>query len=175
MTLLKRLGQVAGVRHASACATILRLHALLYQVACATILGCVRYYIRLPAPPQYVHQYIVISLQRLGQVAGARHASACATILRLSALLYQVACAAILGCVRYYIWLRVLLYQVACSTLVHALVYCNFLKDVRLGGWGLRGRRPRHQADTQVHALLYLGCVRYYTCMRHISACTSIL
>ena len=45
----------------------------------------------------------------------------------------------------------------------------------RLGGWGLRGRRPRHWADMQVRALLYLGCVRYYTCMRHVSACASIL
>ena len=35
---------MAGARHASACATILRLRALLYQVACATILDCVRYY-----------------------------------------------------------------------------------------------------------------------------------
>ena len=40
---------MAGARHASACATILRLRALLYQVACATILGCVGYYIRLRA------------------------------------------------------------------------------------------------------------------------------
>ena len=53
--------------------------------------------------------------------------------------------------------------------------YRMSLIEVRLGGWGLRGRRPRHQADTQVHALLYLGCVRYYTCVRHISACASIL
>ena len=39
-----------------------------------------------------------------------RHASACATILRLHALLY-----------------------------LRALVYCNFLRKVRLGGWGSRG------------------------------------
>ena len=59
--------------------------------------------------------------------------------------------------------------------IITCIIYCNFLKEVRLGGWGLRGRRPRHQADTQVRALLYLGCVRYYTCVRHISACASIL
>ena len=23
-------------------------------------------------------------------------------------------------------------------------IYCNFHREVRLGGWGLRGRRPRH-------------------------------
>ena len=27
----------------------------------------------------------------------------------------------------------------ACVTLVRALVYCNFLREVRLGGWGSRG------------------------------------
>ena len=27
----------------------------------------------------------------------------------------------------------------ACVTLVRALVYCNFLRKVRLGGWGSRG------------------------------------
>ena len=27
----------------------------------------------------------------------------------------------------------------------------------------------------RLRALLYLGCVRYYTCVRHISACASIL
>ena len=39
-----------------------------------------------------------------------RHVSACATILRLRALLY-----------------------------LRALVYCNFLREVRLGGWGSEG------------------------------------
>ena len=48
-------------------------------------------------------------------------------------------------CVRYYIRLRALLYLVACTTilarvtLVRALVYCNFLREVRLGGWGSEG------------------------------------
>ena len=28
---------------------------------------------------------------------------------------------------------------VACGTWVPALVYCNFLKQVRLGGWGTEG------------------------------------
>ena len=27
----------------------------------------------------------------------------------------------------------------ACVTLVRALVYCNFLREVRLGGWGSEG------------------------------------
>ena len=103
VTSLKRLGQVAGARHASACATILRFRALLCQVACATIIGCVRYYVRLRTPPLCMHQYIVTSFKRLGQVAGARHASACATILRLRALLFQVACSAMIDCVRYYV------------------------------------------------------------------------
>ena len=31
---------------------------------------------------------------------------------------------------RHYIKLRALIYQVACATLVHALVYCNFHKEV---------------------------------------------
>ena len=39
----------------------------------------------------------------------------------------ESACATILGCVRYYF---------ACTTLVHTLIYCNLLKEVRLGGWG---------------------------------------
>ena len=51
-----------------------------------------------------------------------------------------------LRCVRYYIRLRVLLYKVVWATIVHALVYCNFLKEVRLGGWGQTRK-----------------CVRYYT------------
>ena len=53
-----------------------------------------------------------------------RHASACATILRLRALLCYVLCA----------------------TFVHALVYCNFVNEVRLVGWDKTRK-----------------CVRYYT------------
>ena len=64
-----------------------------------------------------------------------RHISACATMLRLRALLY-------LACVCYY---------VACVTLGLALVYCNFNKEVRLGS-----------PNPYVRALLYLGCVRSY-------------
>ena len=60
-------------RHASACATILSLCALLYQLACATILRlCALLYLR--ASHQCVRQYIVTSLERLGQVAGAMRA-----------------------------------------------------------------------------------------------------
>ena len=50
--------------------------------------------------------------------------------IQLRALLYQLDCATILGCMRHYIKLRALIYQVACATLVHALVYCNFHKEV---------------------------------------------
>ena len=31
-------------------------------------------------------------------------------------------------------------YYIACAKLVLALVYCNFLKEVRLGGWGTLGQ-----------------------------------
>ena len=82
-------------------------------------------------------------------MAVARHASACATILRLRALLYYVASTTILGCVPYYVRLRA-------PPFLHALVYCKFLKEVRLGGWG----------DTQVRALLYFGCMRFYVRLR---------
>ena len=30
-------------------------------------------------------------------------------------------------------------YYITCAKLVLALVYCNFLKEVRLGGWGTEG------------------------------------
>ena len=137
VTSLKRLGQVAGARHTSACATILRLRTLLYQVACPTILVCVCYYIRLRAPHMCVTQYIVTYLKRLGQVAGTKHASSCATILRLCALIYQVACA----------------------TFLRDLVYCNFLKEVRLGGWGQT--RKCVCFYTQVACSTILGSVRH--------------
>ena len=69
------------------------MRALLYWVACASTLGCVRLYIK------------------------------------LCALLYWVACASILGCyigfVCFYIRLCALLYMVVCATLMLALVYCT--------------------------------------------------
>ena len=37
---------------------------------------------------------------------------------------------------------NVLLYQVVCATLVCAIVYCNFLKEDMLGGWGTKGQKP---------------------------------
>ena len=49
-------------------------------------------------------------------------------------------------CVHYVIRMHALLCYVVCATFVRALVYCNFLKEVRLGGWGQKRR-----------------CVRYYT------------
>ena len=50
--------------------------------------------------------------------------------IRLFALLYMIACTTIFGWVHYYI---------TCATLVLALVYCNFLRVVRLGGWCTEG------------------------------------
>ena len=59
------------------------MRALLYWVACASTLGCVRLYIKLCA--------------LLYWVACASILVACASILG--------SCASISGCVRYYIWL----------------------------------------------------------------------
>ena len=58
--------------------------------------------------------------------------------------------------------------------------YRMSLIEVRLGGWGSEGPTiGRHVSACatilRLRALLYLGCVRYYTCVRHISACASIL
>ena len=61
--------------------------------------------------------------------------------------------------------------------------YRMSLIEVRLGGWGIEGPKGptlgRHASACatilRLRALLYLGCVRYYTCVRHISACASIL
>ena len=44
-----------------------------------------------------------------------------------------------LGCVRYYVRLRALLCLVTCATMLVVLVYCSFLKEVRIGGWGTEG------------------------------------
>ena len=117
--------------------------------ACATILACVT----------LVHALVYCNFLREVRIGGwgsegpkgltlGRHVSACATILRLHALLY-------LGCVHYYI---------ACVTLVCALVYCNFLKEVRLGGRGSEGPKGpilgRHASACatilRLRALLYL-------------------
>ena len=58
--------------------------------------------------------------------------------------------------------------------------YRMSLIEIRLGGWGSEGPTlGRHVSACatilRLRALLYLGCVRYYTCVRHISACASIL
>ena len=37
---------------------------------------------------------------------------------------------------RYFLFMH---YYIACAKLVLVLVYCNFLKEVRLGGWGSEG------------------------------------
>ena len=50
-------------------------------------------------------------------------------------------------------------------------LYCNFHKEDRLGGWGTEGPKAptlgRHVSACatilRLRALLYLGCVRYYT------------
>ena len=54
---------------------------------------------------------------------------------------------------RYFLFIgifRLMHYYIACAKLVLALVYCNFLKEVRLGGWGTEGP----QVPTE-RALLY--------------------
>ena len=148
------IGIIRYILNYVACATILRFRALLCQVACATFVRALAYCnflkeVRLGGWSQtrncVRYQYIITSLMRLGQVVGARHASACATIL----------------------WLRALLCQVACSTFVRALVYRNFLKKVRLGGWGLTRKCMRYY--TQAVCATMLGFVH------HLCACTSIL
>ena len=133
-------------RHVSACATILRLRALLY----------------LRASHQCVRQYIVTSIERLGQVAGAVRARRARhqADTQVHALLY-------LGCVRFCIRLHTLLYQVACTTFLRKLVYCNFIKEVRLGGWGKTRKCVRYY--TLVACATIIGSVRY------LSARTSIL
>ena len=69
-------------------------------------------------------------------MAGDRHASACATILRLRALLCYG----------------------ACTTFVRALVYCNFLKEVRLSGWGTEGlKAPTFGPYIRVCTIFWLG------------------
>ena len=144
-----RLGQVAGARHASACVTILRLHALLCQVAYATFVRAL------------VHCNFLKEV-RLGGWGQTRKCVRCYT---------QVACATILCCQRYYIRLRALSYQVACATLMRALVYCNFLIEVRLGGWGQTRKCVRYY--TQVVCATVFGgvftilrCVRFYIRLR---------
>ena len=47
-------------------------------------------------------------------------------------------------------------YYIACVKLVLALVYCNFLKEVRSGGLGLRARRHQHKASL-------LECMRHHS------------
>ena len=66
------------------------------------------------------------------------------------------------------------------SSLAREAAYRMSLIEVRLGGWGSEGPTiGRHVSACatilRLRALLYLGCVRYYTCVRHISACASIL
>ena len=69
-------------------------------------------------------------------------------------------------------------------------IECHLQRLGQVAG-ALRARRARHQADTQVRALLYLGCVRDYIrlrlllyqvpcttilcCVRHPCACTTVL
>ena len=95
--------------------------------ACVTVLGCVRYYIRLRV---LLYKVACTSIQ----VTCATISGCVCYYTSLHALLH------ILCCMHYYIRLCALLYQVACqydmcATLVLALVYCTFLKEVRLDGW----------------------------------------
>ena len=57
-------------------------------------------------------------------------------------------------------------------------IYAKLHREVRLGGWKAPplGRHASACATIlRLRTLLYLGCVRYYTCVRHISACAIIL
>ena len=65
-------------------------------------------------------------------------------------------------------------YYIVCAKLVLALVYCNFLKEVRLGGWGTEGPKAltlgRHASEcATILRLRALLC-----CVRCISACATI-
>ena len=57
---------------------------------------------------------------------------------------------------------------------VLALVYCNFLKEVRLGGWGIEGLKDQTSGP---HATI-LDCMCYYNRLRallYLVACASTL
>ena len=71
--------------------------------------------IRLTGTDKYVRSIVPINV--VGTVIRMRY------YIRLCSVLC-------LSCVSYY---------VACITLVRALVYCTFLREVRLGGWGSEG------------------------------------
>ena len=45
---------------------------------------------------------------------------------------------------------------------VLAIVYCNFLKEVRLGGWGTEGPKAPTLGRHVSACATILGCVRYY-------------
>ena len=52
------------------------------------------------------------------------------------------------------LYLDCMRYEVACGMLVIALVYCNFHKEGRLGGWGTEGPKgPFPSIHAQYHAL----------------------
>ena len=99
----------------------------------------------------------ISSIERLSQVAWAigaagpniRQTRKCVhCYVRLCALLYQVACATIPR-------LRLLLYLHSSHQGVRKYIVTSIQED-RLGGWGLRGRRLRHQAST-------LECMRQHS------------
>ena len=58
-------------------------------------------------------------------------------------------------------------YYIACAKLVLALVYCNFLKEVRLGGWGTEGpKAPTLGQYVSACATIPLGSGSIYLVLR---------
>ena len=58
-------------------------------------------------------------------------------------------------------------YYIACAKLVLALVYCNFLKEVRLGGWGTEGpKAPTLGQYISACATFPLGSESIYLVLR---------
>ena len=58
-------------------------------------------------------------------------------------------------------------YYIACAKLVLALVYCNFLKKVRLGGWGTEGpKAPTLGQYVSACATIPLGSGSIYLVLR---------
>ena len=70
-----------------------------------------------------------------------------------------------MGSVLVYMLLGTLPPSKSCNRII---LYRSFHKEARLGGWGVEGLKGPTLGR-------HLGCVRYYTCVRHISACASIL
>ena len=71
---------------------------------------------------------------------------------------------------RYFLFIgifRLMHYYIVCAKLVLALVYCNFLKEVRLGGWGTEGpKAPTLGQYVSACATIPLGSGSIYLVLR---------